>query len=55
MSRVYDTEIRRQENDGTQIEKRKKKMLKSLWQCSLLTIYSGILYENFNYCAMHEI
>lgn len=24
MSRVYDTEIRRQENDGTQIKKRKK-------------------------------
>lgn len=37
------------------LKKKKKEMLKSLWQCSLLTIYSGILYENFNYCAMPEI
>lgn len=36
-------------------EKKKKEMLTSLWQYSLLTIYSGILYENFNYCATYEI
>ena len=56
ISRAYDTKVKKQGGNGTQIQtKLEKKKLISLWQYSLLTICSGILYENFNYCATYEI
>lgn len=51
MTRVDDTQIMKQNDDGTQIqtkflqkrEKKKIEMLTSLWQYSLLTIYQFTL------------